>query len=153
MKPKIARAALTVIAAGAVMASVTTTAHAWNECTLAGTAGKWAFTDNGTVIGIGPRTAIGVFTLDNGQILDGKATASLNGAVTTETLLGSYTVNANCTGAGTATIYESGTPILNLKLKLSFDDDMSEMRGIFSSAATPNGTVLQTVINLQARKQ
>jgi hypothetical protein len=153
MKSKIARAALTVIATGAVMASVTTTAHAWNECTIAGTAGKWAFTDNGTVIGVGPRTAIGVFTLDNGQILNGKATSSLNGAVATEALLGSYTVNANCAGAGTATIYQSGTAVLDLKLKLAFDDDMSEMRAIFTSVTEPNGTVLPTVINLEARKQ
>jgi hypothetical protein len=150
MKSKIARAALTVIAIGAVMASVTTTAHAL--CTLAGTAGAYSFTDNGTVVGIGPRTAIGVFTLDNGQI-QGKATASLNGAVSNETLSGSYTVNVNCTGSGTATISVSGTPVLNLKLKLSFDDGMSEMRGIFTSARLPNGTPLQTVINLQARKQ
>lgn len=36
---------------------------------------------------------------------------------------------------------------------LAFDDDMKHVRGIFTSAATPNGTQLLTVINLDARKQ
>jgi hypothetical protein len=27
-------------------------------------AGNWGFTDSGAVIGVGPRTAVGIFTLD-----------------------------------------------------------------------------------------
>jgi len=154
MKYRIARTALAVIFAAGLLGSFTTPALASEECSLARSAGKWAFTDNGTVIGVGPRTAVGVFTLDGkGNLLDGAATSSLNGSVANETFSGTYVVNSDCTGTGTVQIFESGTEILVLTMNLSFDSDMREMRAIFSSLALANGTPLASVINLQARKQ
>jgi len=35
----------------------------------------------------------------------------------------------------------------------AFDNDMREMRAVFTSIVAPNGTALQSVINLEARKQ
>src|ERR1700680_5061819 len=125
-----------------------------HACSLARAAGKWSFTDQGTVLGIGSRTAVGVFTLDRtGNLQNGVATASLAGAVASETFSGTYSVNGDCTGSITVQISASGTQILTVTLSIAFDEDMKHMRGIFTSAATPDGTQLLTVINLDGRKQ
>src|SRR5229473_2724615 len=74
------------------------------QCSLAGVAGKWGVTTSGTVVGIGPRASVGIFTLDAaGNLLGGKATANLNGSVTHETFSGTYSVNPDCTGKSTIT--------------------------------------------------
>jgi len=156
MKRKIFSTAFASVFAAALIMSIAAPAHAWDgpQCSLAQSKGNFAFTDNGTVIGIGPRTAVGVFTLDGaGNLVNGVATSSLNGSVADETFSGTYTVNSNCIGTGNVKIFASGTEILALTMTLSFDDDMREMRVIFSSVTLPNGTPLQTVINLEARKQ
>ena len=62
-------------------------------------------------------------------------------------------MNSNCTGTVNVTIYSSGTELFVLTLNTAFDDDMREMRAIFTSVTAPNGTVLPTVINFEARKQ
>ena len=125
-----------------------------SACSLARSAGKWSFTDQGTVLPSAPRTAIGVFTLDGtGNLQNGVATASLNGAVASETFSGTYTVNPDCTGTIGVEIFVSGTEILAVTLSVAFDEDMKHMRGIFTSAATPNNAQLLTVINLDGRKQ
>lgn len=154
MKHKIASTTLTVIFAALAVASITTPVFARDECSLARSTGKWAFTDNGTVIGVGPRTAVGVFTFDGaGNVLNGIATSSLNGSVAEETFSGTYTVNSDCTGTVAVKIFASGTEILDLTMNVSFDDDMKELRGVFTAVTTPDGTALPTVINLQAKKQ
>jgi hypothetical protein len=155
MKREIARKRFAVVLAVTLMVGLAAPAHAWNRpCSVAGAAGNWSFTDQGTVVGVGPRTAIGTFTLDEaGNLINGVATSSLNGSILVETFSGTYTVNSNCTGTIDVTIYSSGTEIFVLTLNTAFDDDMRELRGIFTSATEPNGTVLPTVINLEARKQ
>ena len=152
------RIACTWLASMFVIALIVSTAAAAQaeerRCSMARSSGKWAFTDNGTVIGVGPRTAVGVFTFDGeGNVLNGIATSSLNGSVAEETFSGTYTVNSDCTGTVTVKIFASGTEILDLTMNVSFDDGMKEVRGIFTSVTEPNGTALPTVINLQARKQ
>jgi hypothetical protein len=139
------------------MIAMATPAHAEDSaCSLARSAGKWSFTDQGTVItkSIVPRTAVGVFTFDDsGNVRDGVATSSLGGAVASETFSGTYTVNPDCTGTVSIEISASGTKILAVNLSTAFDEDMKHTRGIFTSATTPSGGTLATVINLDARKQ
>jgi hypothetical protein len=154
MKNKVARAGLAVIFAASLLSSTASFAAEKQACSLGNSAGNWAFTDNGTVLGIGPRTAVGVFTLDGaGNLTNGVATSSLNGSVAQETFSGTYTVNSDCTGTANVTIDSGGAEILALTMNLAFDDGVKEMRAIFSSASLPDGTQLFTVINLDARKQ
>jgi len=124
------------------------------QCSLAGVAGKWGFTTSGTIVGIGPRSSLGIFTLDGaGNLLGGKATASLNGSVTDETFAGTYTVNPDCTGKLAITISDlAGNKILAATLDLVFDDTVRQLRGIFTSAVLPNGTPLGTVITVDAKR-
>ena len=155
MKNTVAHAALTVIFAASLLLSTAGFAEDGKRaCSLGQSAGNWGFTDNGVVVGIGPRTAVGTFTLDGaGNLTNGSATSSLNGSIAQESFSGTYTVNSDCSGVVSLTIYSGGTEILALTVNLAFDDGMKEMRGIFSSASLPDRTQLLTVINLDARKQ
>jgi hypothetical protein len=98
---------------------------------------------------------VGTFTLDAaGNLLDGVATSSLNGSVADETFSGTYTVNPNCTGTGSIEVFQSGVEVLAVTFNLAFDDNMKQLRGLFTSVLEePSGTALSTVIALDARKQ
>lgn len=123
-------------------------------CSLARAAGNWAFTDSGTIVGVGLRDAVGTLTLDaSGNLLNGVATSSVNGTIADETFLGTYTVNSNCTGTIGVAIFESGTEILTVTANIAFDDKMDELRGLFTSVVVPNGPSLPTVIALNGRRQ
>jgi len=128
------------------------TATVWADegpCSLAGIVGTYGFSDSGTVVGVGPRVADALLTLDADRNIKGPATASLNGTVTHSMLSGTYTVNADCTG--TVTFSEPGNVMLTATADLIWDDNMREIRFIFTSAAA-NGTPIETVINGTARK-
>jgi len=155
MKFKIARTSMVSLFATVLALGMVAPAHADDhQCSLARSAGKWSFTDNGTVVGVGPRTAVGVFTLDGaGNLRNGLATSSLNGSIADETFSGTYTVNPNCTGTLSGEIFVSGVEQFAVTLNLAFDEDMKQIRGIFTSAVEPNGTTLSTVIGLEGRKQ
>src|ERR1700732_3346054 len=114
------------------------------QCSSAGVAGKWGFTTSGTVVGIGPRASLGIFTLDGaGNLINGKATASLNGSVTDEAFAGTYSVNPDCTGKLAIVISDlSGNKILTATLDLAFDNNVRELRALFTSAVLPNNTPL-----------
>jgi hypothetical protein len=123
-------------------------------CSLARSAGRWSLTDNGTIIGLGSRVAVGVFKLDGrGNLQDGVATSSLNGTIASETFSGTYTVNPDCSGTFDVKIYSGDTELFELTAFMAFDDHMREMRAVFTSVLAPNGTSLQSVVSLQARKQ
>lgn len=153
MKRKIARTGLVMfLAIGLGLSMAQAEEH--HQCSLASAAGHWSLTDNGTVVNVGPRIAVGVFTLDrNGNLLNGAAASSLNGNVASETFSGTYTVNSDCSGTFDVKIYSGGTELFEITAFTAFDDDMKEMRAVFTSVVPPGGTNLPTVIALDARKQ
>jgi len=154
MKCNIRRTGLLIIFAAAWVVSMAAPAQAWGPCSLYRAAGNWSFTDNGTVIGVGPRTAVGVFTLDDkGNVPNAIGTSSLNGTIYNETFSGTYTVNPNCTGTVNVEIYVSGSLAFTVTLNTAFDQDMTHMRGLFTSVVEPNGTSLSTAIAFDANKQ
>jgi hypothetical protein len=155
MHHNIAPRALVIVFAATLVVSMAATAQVVNPaCSLARAAGTYGFTDSGTVVGIGPRVAVGVLTLDAaGNLLNGKATSSLNGTVTDEAFSGTYTVNSDCTGSFAIKIFDpSGNVLLTVTGGLAWDDNMKQLRIIFTSATLPDGTSLLTVINGDARK-
>ncbi len=153
MKNNNARIFAAVIAIGTI-ASLVAPDVANAGCSMEASAGNWSMTDNGTVVGIGPRIAVGVFKLDGrGNLTDGVAASSLNGNIASETFAGTYTLNPNCSGTASAKIYSGGQEILELTTFIAFDDNMRELRMLFTSVTTPDGTPLPNVISLQARKQ
>ena len=97
MKNKVAGGCLASLFAAVLLLTTVKPAHAAGTCSLARAAGSWSLTDTGTVIGVGPRVAVGVFKLDaSGNLTDGVAASSLNGNVASETFSGTYTVNPDC---------------------------------------------------------
>jgi hypothetical protein len=141
----------------AISLLLTITAPAQAEgpsCSLSRAAANWTITDSGTVIGIGPRAALGRFTLtDDGRLLDGVATSSLNGVIAEEAFNGKYTVKSDCTGTISVEIFSGANELFAVKLNVIFDKKMEHMRGLFTSVVTPDGASLPTVIAAEARRE
>jgi hypothetical protein len=126
-----------------------------SACSLARAAGTYGFSTSGTVVGVGTRVSAGIFTLDaSGNLTNGKATSSLNGAIAAETFSATYTVKSDCTGTfNNLEIRDlSGNLLLTITADLAWDDNMKQLRAIFTSATLPDGTSLLTVISADARK-
>ena len=154
MNSNIARNAILILSVATLYMSTAATARAGGLCSLARAAGDWAFSNSGTVIGVGPRVAEGILTLDTaGNVLNGKFTQSLNGSITRGRFSGAYTVNSDCTGTLSFVVFDnSGTELFTGTADIAFDDNVRQFRFIFTSAALPNGTPLPTAIVGDARK-
>ena len=152
MKGNIGRLTIAILSFAVLLACVMPAAHA-ATCSTARAAGTYGFATSGTVVGIGPRVSAGIVTLDAAGNVNGKATSSLNGAIADEVFSGTYTVNSDCTTRLAANIFDlSGKLLLTVTENGAWDDNMREIRGIFTSATLPDGTSLLTVISLEARK-
>ena len=148
------RTFVTMLAVTLLLSVAATAQVASPACSLARAAGNYGFSDSGTVIGVGPRVAVGVLTLDAaGNLVNGKATSSLNGTISDEAFSGIYTVNSDCTGSFAIKIFDpSGNVLLTVTGDLTWDDNMKQLRLIFKSATLPGGGSLLTVISGDGRK-
>jgi hypothetical protein len=156
MKRIIARTTLGILLFATLHLCLAPSVRAQDEgvCSDATVAGKWGFTTNGTVGGVGPRASLGILTLDAaGNVRNGKATASLNGNITEETFSGTYTVNPDCTGKFALDVFNlPGIKIFSATLDLVFDNNVRNLRALFTSVVLPNGTALATVITVSASR-
>ena len=154
MKRNIAPTTSLIVFVATLVLSAAAPAQAGDAaCSFARAAGTYGVSDSGTVVGIGPRAAVALLTLDAAGNIKGKVTATLNGSVTDSTLSGTYTVNPDCTGTTTFGEFDqSGNLILTATVDLVRDANMRESRVIFTSVVLANGTSLATVINGDARK-
>ena len=152
MKHNIGQKTLALSVFALSVASMVPSAHA-QQCSLAGAVGKYGFSDNGTIVGVGPRAAVGLLIFDAAGKVQGPVTATLDGSVTETTLSGTYTVNADCRGtASFSELDPSGHPILTATVAIVWDNNMREARFIFTSVVLADGTPLLTVLNGDARK-
>ena len=154
MKRNIAPTTLVIVFVATLVLSVAVPAEAGDAaCSLARAAGTYGVSDSGTVVGIGPRAAVALLTLDAAGNIKGKVTASLNGSVTDSTLSGTYTVNPDCTGTTSFGEFDqSGNLLITATVDLVWDANMREFRFLFTSTVLPDGASLATVINGDARK-
>jgi len=138
------------------MALLGTSAPARAEkCSLAAAAGKYGFTLNGVAItqaGAVPLAAVGKAILDAAGNVSGSEARSVGGAYADETLSGTYTVNADCTGTATVQFFEAGNLVRTSQLSLVFDNNLREIRMVQKSLTLPNNVVLPVVITVEARK-
>ena len=134
------------------LAAVVPTLHA-AACSNAGAAGKWGFTTNGTIPGVGPVGAVGRFSQDAAGNLVGIQTRSLNGGIAEETLSGSVTVNPDCTGTATINVFESGTLARITTLDVIYVNNVRDAHAIFTSLALqPSGMKLPTVLTVDLKR-
>jgi len=154
MKRNVARTTFAILIAAILLMSAAAMAERQGAaCSLARAAGAYGVSDSGTVVGIGPRAALARLTLDAAGNINGSVTASLNGGVSSSTLSGTYAVNRDCTGASTFGEFDqSGNLLLTATVAFVWDDNMRELRFLFTSVVLPDGTSLPTVINGSARK-
>jgi len=122
------------------------------HCTKAAVAGKWTFTTNGSIPGIGPVAAVGSYVSDGSGKLAGSQTRSLNGDVADETFTGTLTVNPDCTGTAVIQVFEAGEVVRTSTLSLIYDYDNRKARAIFRSLVLPDGTNLSSILTIDFRR-
>jgi hypothetical protein len=121
----------------AALAGIAPAAQA-RSCSLQGVAGRYGYTTTGTIPTLGAVAGVGHVTLDASGNLTGAQTVSFNGAIVPETLSGTYTVNADCTGTATINVYHGDVLARTTNINLVYVHEQREFRAIF---LTP-GTVL-----------
>jgi len=109
-----------------------------HQCRLTDTAGAYGYTSNGTIVepAVGPFTAVGHVTFTDHGTFSGAQTTSIAGTIVEETIDGTYTVNPDCTGDGTANIYEDGQLVRSTNLHLVWDLGAMQARALFLTAGT-----------------
>ena len=80
-------------------------------CTASSIAGQWGYSETGTIIlptGVAvPYTSLGRYTIDSDGNLTGKRTASAGGTLLASSIKGTVTVNPDCTGTESLTLYDA----------------------------------------------
>lgn len=137
--------------------AVVAPAQADPSCSAARVSGDWGYTKTGILFlptgAAVPFATIGKLTLEANGDLFGMNNGSVNGAVSTDVLQGSFQVNADCTGSMTVDVYDQfGTLLRTIGMALVVDDDAKEIRGLVMSLTLPNGTGLRSVITAQAKR-
>ncbi len=122
------------------------------KCSLSKLAGTYGLTTTGSILGIGPVAAVGLITFDASGNISGSQTRSLNGEVADETFTGTATVNSDCTGTDTFSVFESGVLVRTSTVKIVYDDNGRSARAIFTSIVLPDGTILQSILTADARR-
>ena len=148
MKRKVARTTL-LIAVAALCLSLAPAAQAAQKCSLAKAAGKWGFTLAGTLIpptGPVPGAAVGILSVDAAGNFSGTEARNVDGGFAYETIIGSWTVNSDCTATLTGNIYESGVLVRTSVFAVVFVDNSSKLRGVQALLTLPDGTNIPAVI-------
>jgi hypothetical protein len=125
------------------------------NCSNAGVAGEWAYSETGTVYpstGAVPFAAVATYTLDAGGALSGTATSSSAGTVANVTLKGTAKVNSDCTATLTAGVYEAGNLIRTASFDLVYVANASEALGIVTSLVLADGAIVPAVLTVDAKK-
>jgi hypothetical protein len=134
MKPGLTRTAPWLFLLTALL-SVATPAHA-RSCKLSGVAGTYGYTTSGNIPTTGAVAAGERINFDASDNLTGVQTASFNGAIFSETLSGTYTVNADYAGLAVVNVYHSGVLVRTTNLDVIFENDQRELCAIFLTAGT-----------------
>jgi hypothetical protein len=123
-----------------------------NHCSAATAAGTWAFTTNGSIVGVGPVSAVGTFTSDASAKMTGSQTRSLNGNIAYETFTGTLTVNSDCTANATLEVFQSGVLVRTSIVTAVYDENSLDLRGMFTSVILPDGTSLAPILTIEGKR-
>ncbi len=157
MKSNLARTTQLVLFVTALCMTMASAAQAQGPaCSLALAAGKYATSGSGIIgavpVGV-PVAAVTLVTVDAEGNFTGKETASLDGAIKRVTFIdGKITLDADCTGTASWSESISGTTVGFATMDLVFDDDMRELRFVFTSFKIPDGTEVAITLKGEGRK-
>ncbi|HEY2338931.1 MAG TPA: hypothetical protein VGH75_00210 [Steroidobacteraceae bacterium] len=109
-----------------------------HQCTLADAAGRFGYTSNGSIVTppVGLFTAVGHVTFTETGTFTGAQTTSVAGNLVDETVQGTYTVNADCTGSATVYVYHGSVLARVSHINLVWDAHQNEARAIFLNPGT-----------------
>jgi len=130
--------------------------HQPPTCTMAGRAGEYGYTWTGTMFfptGAVPVAAVGRGTFDEEGNFEATQTVSRGGTISPLTVKGTYTVNPDCTGTITASVYDQSG---NLTSKVTWAtvsvNNMTEAQATMTSMVTANGTNVPVTITSNTKK-
>jgi hypothetical protein len=153
MKNKVART-LPMLMAVLVVALAPTQANA-SSCSLANTAGDWAYSYTGTIFtqdGPLPAAAVGHFHGDAAGNISGSQTRSVAGDTAVEDISGTVLVNSNCTFTATVNVLVDGQVQRTAVLAGAYDNNRKHARDIFQSLTLSDGTNVPVVITMDASR-
>jgi len=124
---------------------------------MARAAGQWGYIYTGTILlptGAVPVAAVGRYTLDKQGNVSGTQTRTIApGESSHEVIKGTATVNSDCTGTATISVYDlSGNLLRTAVLAAVYVNSQREVRYLFESLVLPNGTSIRTVITADAKR-
>jgi len=124
------------------------------QCSRASLAGSWDYTYTGTVFAPDPlpAAAVGHLHQDAQGNITGTQTHTLAGQTEVEDISGTATVNSNCTGSGTISVYLNGVLLRTATLNSAYDSNGNHGRLIFTSLTLADGTVLPVVITVDTSR-
>ena len=93
-----------------------------------------------------------MFSQDSSGNITGTETRSLNGDVAFETLTGTATVNADCSGTDTFQVFENGVLVRTSTLSVIYDNNRHRARALFTSVVLPDGTQLTSILTVDANR-
>jgi len=109
-----------------------------HECSLRGVAGTYGYTSTGSIVTpiSGPFATLGRVTFTDGGTFTGTQTTSIAGTLVAETVQGTFTVNPDCTGSASVSVFHAGVLARTTQLDLLWDDQEEEVRAIFLTPGT-----------------
>src|SRR6266850_6371 len=127
-------------------------------CSTAKAAGEWGYVYTGTLLlptGPAPVAAVGRYTLDKEGNISGEQTRTVApGEAAQEVIKGTGTVNDDCTGTATISVYDqSGRTLLRTAvLAAVYVHNQREVRYLFESLVLSNGTSIRVVVTADAKR-
>ena len=122
-----------------------------HECSVATLHGSFGFTFTGTAhtpAGPSPRAGVGRYLIDGQGNLVGTVTINADGIVLRRPLVGTYTVDADCTGSIAITFIDAADGQATFDMVI--DDDGREIRTV---TTPPPGAVNPLTLTAVLRKQ
>ena len=153
MKYNIARGLL-VLATAPALALTAIQANA-SSCSLANTAGDWAYTYTGTIFtknGPVPAAAVGRFHQDAAGNITGSQTRSVAGNSAVEEISGTASVNSDCTATATINVLVNGQVQRTAVIAAVYDNDRNHARDIFESLTLSDGTNVPVVLTADLQR-
>jgi hypothetical protein len=128
-----------------------------SSCSTARAAGQWGYLYTGTLLlptGSVPVAAVGRYTADKEGNISGTQTRTVApGEAAQEVIKGTATVNSDCTGTATISVYnQSGTLLRTAVLAAVFVNNQREVRYLFESLVLSDGTSIRVVITADAKR-
>jgi len=133
--------ALTMFFAYILLANLTATAGDDFTCSPANVAGTWGYIETATFIDAGiayPYASVGIYTLDAHGNISGKRTASAAGSPVKAAIVGTATVNPDCTGIENLSFYDESGNLIGTAIKaLVYVNKGREVNKLITATAGP----------------